>query len=84
MAVLQLRTAEQGTVATRQVTTDKGEQISREVCEAQADGKVVEPVKLSRSEFVGPVRCGRESPTAAEHAVEDLPMLRGGDVMALV
>ncbi len=50
-----LCTAEQGTVSTRQVTTDKGEQISREVCEAAG----AEPVKLSRSEFVGP-QVGKE------------------------
>ncbi|MGY0197345.1 protein translocase subunit SecF [Leptothrix sp. BB-4] len=47
--------AEQGKVSTRQVTTEKGEQISREVCEAAG----AEPVKLSRSEFVGP-QVGKE------------------------
>jgi preprotein translocase subunit SecF len=54
-----LCSAEQGTVATRQVTSDKGEQVSREVCEAQVDGKSTEPLKLSRSEFVGP-QVGKE------------------------
>ncbi|MDP4302331.1 protein translocase subunit SecF [Leptothrix discophora] len=47
--------AEQGSVSSRQVTTEKGEQISRDVCEAAG----VEPVKLSRSEFVGP-QVGKE------------------------
>jgi preprotein translocase subunit SecF len=42
--------AEGGTVSTQQVTTDKGEVISKPVC-GEA-GK--EPVKLQRSEFVGP------------------------------
>jgi preprotein translocase subunit SecF len=47
--------AEQGQVAQRQFTTDKGEAISKQVCEAA--GK--EPLQLSRSEFVGP-QVGRE------------------------
>jgi preprotein translocase subunit SecF len=50
-----LCTAERGAVATRQVTTDKGESISRQVCEAGS----AEPVRLSRSEFVGP-QVGKE------------------------
>lgn len=42
--------AEGGTVSTQQVTTDKGESVSRPVC-----GEVdKEPVRLQRSEFVGP------------------------------
>jgi len=42
--------AEGGTVSTQQVTTDKGESVSRPVC-----GEVgKEPVHLQRSEFVGP------------------------------
>ncbi|MEX8517754.1 MAG: protein translocase subunit SecF [Leptothrix sp. (in: b-proteobacteria)] len=51
----QLCAAEQGSVSQRQSTTDKGESISRQVCEANG----VEPLKLSRSEFVGP-QVGRE------------------------
>ncbi|MEN9628477.1 MAG: preprotein translocase subunit SecF, partial [Pseudomonadota bacterium] len=43
--------AEQGTVSTKQYTTPQGEQVSRPSC-AVADGS--EPVKLSRTEFVGP------------------------------
>ena len=43
--------AETGTVSTQAFTTPQGEQGSRPVC-ATAAG--VEPVKLSRSEFVGP------------------------------
>ncbi|MGA0612244.1 protein translocase subunit SecF [Caldimonas sp. KR1-144] len=42
--------AEQGQVKQSEVITDKGEHISKQVCEA-AGG---EPVKLQRSEFVGP------------------------------
>lgn len=42
--------AESGKVEQRQLVTDKGEAVSKQVCEA-AGG---EPVKLSRSEFVGP------------------------------
>jgi len=51
--------AEQGKVAQRQTTRDKGESVSRQVCEAQVNGQTTEPVKLSRSEFVGP-QVGRE------------------------
>ena len=47
--------AESGTVAQKEVTTDKGEQISRPSCTAGAG----EPVLLKRSEFVGP-QVGRE------------------------
>jgi preprotein translocase subunit SecF len=47
--------AESGTVARKQFTSDKGEAISKQVCEAGG----AEPVKLSRSEFVGP-QVGRE------------------------
>ncbi|MEY8877343.1 MAG: protein translocase subunit SecF, partial [Leptothrix sp. (in: b-proteobacteria)] len=47
--------AEQGTLAQKQVTTEKGESISRQVCEVNG----AEPLKLSRSEFVGP-QVGKE------------------------
>ncbi len=43
--------AEQGTVGTRQYTTPQGEQVSRPSC-TKADGS--EPVRLMRTEFVGP------------------------------
>jgi len=43
--------AEQGTVARKQYTTPQGEQVSRPSC-AKADGS--EPVRLQRTEFVGP------------------------------
>jgi preprotein translocase subunit SecF len=46
-----LCTAESGKVGTKVDTTPKGEQISRPSCTA-ADG--TEPLKLSRTEFVGP------------------------------
>src|ERR1700712_5211890 len=50
-----LCTAENGTVSTKQVTTDKGEVVSRPGCGAGA----VEPVSLQRNEYVGP-QVGRE------------------------
>jgi preprotein translocase subunit SecF len=43
--------AEQGTVGTKQYTTPQGEQVSRPAC-TKADGS--EPLKLTRTEFVGP------------------------------
>ena len=43
--------AEQATVGTRQYTTPQGEQVSRPSC-TKADGS--EPVRLMRTEFVGP------------------------------
>ena len=45
-----LCSAESGTVATQQVTTEKGEAVSKPVCSAGG----AEPVQLMRSEFVGP------------------------------
>ena len=42
---------EQGTVSTKQYTTDKGEAVSRSAC-STANG--AEPLKLNRTEFVGP------------------------------
>jgi len=52
--------AEGGTVAVRQLITDKGEAVSKPVCEAASGGaSAVAPVALSRSEFVGP-QVGRE------------------------
>jgi preprotein translocase subunit SecF len=50
--------AESGSVATRNVTSEKGEQVSRQVCSTSAAG-AAEPVKLMRSEFVGP-QVGKE------------------------
>ncbi len=47
--------AESGSVAMKEVTTDKGEQISRPSCTAGA----AEPLVLTRSEFVGP-QVGKE------------------------
>jgi len=46
-----LCTAEGGTVTARQYTTAQGEQVSRPACTGSGD---TEPVKLSRTEFVGP------------------------------
>ena len=53
--------AEGGKVVARQSVSDKGESISKQVCEgaAQAGGQAAEPVKLQRSEFVGP-QVGKE------------------------
>ena len=43
--------AESGSVATKQYTTPQGEQVSRPSCSTSAGA---EPLKLSRTEFVGP------------------------------
>ena len=43
--------AEQGSTGTKQYTTPQGEQVSRPAC-TRADG--TEPLKLTRTEFVGP------------------------------
>lgn len=43
--------AESGAITQREVVTDKGEAVSKQVCLAAADA---EPLKLSRSEVVGP------------------------------
>ena len=43
--------AEQGSVSTKQYTTPQGEQVSRPACSNAAGA---EPLKLSRTEFVGP------------------------------
>ncbi len=45
--------AESGTVASIQAVSDKGEAISRQACTTSAGG-TSEPVRLQRSEFVGP------------------------------
>ena len=50
-AFAQLCTAESGTVGTKAYTTPQGEQVSRPSC-STANG--AEPLKLSRTEFVGP------------------------------
>jgi preprotein translocase subunit SecF len=57
----QLCKDEAGTVSLRQTTSDKGEAVSRAVCTAAASGSAAaaEPVRLQRSEFVGP-QVGRE------------------------
>ena len=55
----QLCAAENGLVKPVQVTTDKGETVSRQVCEAGSNGSASEPLKLTRSEFVGP-QVGKE------------------------
>jgi preprotein translocase subunit SecF len=46
----ELCAAEQGTVGTRQYTTPEGEQVSRPSCEKAG----AEPLRLMRTEFVGP------------------------------
>ena len=57
--------AEGGAVVARQVISDKGESVSKQACEARtgldaaAATAASEPVKLQRSEFVGP-QVGRE------------------------
>jgi len=47
----ELGSAESGRISQRQVVSDKGEAISKQVCLTEAGA---EPVKLSRSEVVGP------------------------------
>jgi preprotein translocase subunit SecF len=47
-----LCSAENGSVGTRQYTTPQGEQVSRPSCTTAPTG--AEPLKLSRTEFVGP------------------------------
>ena len=43
-----------GTVTPRQYITPEGEAVSRSACVAGADGQEAEPMKLQRTEFVGP------------------------------
>ena len=50
-AFAELCKAESGTVGTKEYTTPKGEQVSRPSCSVAGGA---EPVKLSRTEFVGP------------------------------
>ncbi len=45
--------ADGGSVSTQQTVTDKGEAVSRSACNPAAGG-TAEPVRLQRSEFVGP------------------------------
>jgi preprotein translocase subunit SecF len=71
--------AEQGTVAQRQTTSDKGESVSRQVCEAQVNGQTAEPVQLSRSEFVGP-QVGKE---LAEDGLKALAFVVAGIMIYL-
>jgi preprotein translocase subunit SecF len=71
--------AEQGAVAQRQTTSDKGESVSRQVCEAQVNGQTAEPVKLSRSEFVGP-QVGKE---LAEDGLKALAFVVAGIMIYL-
>ncbi len=67
--------AEGGVVATKQVTTDKGETLSKPVCEANG----AEPVKFQRSEFVGP-QVGRE---LAEDGAKALAFVIAGIMLYL-
>jgi preprotein translocase subunit SecF len=46
--------AEGGASEMRQLTTDKGEAVSRQVCSVGSGAAATEPVALRRSEFVGP------------------------------
>jgi len=71
----QLCSAEKGTVSQRQTTSDKGEVTTRQVCEAAG----AEPVKLSRSEFVGP-QVGKE---LAEDGLKALAFVVVGIVVYL-
>jgi len=71
----QLCSTEKGTVSQRQTTSDKGEVTTRQVCEAAG----AEPVKLSRSEFVGP-QVGKE---LAEDGLKALAFVVVGIVVYL-
>ena len=51
--------AESGTVSVKQVTTDKGELVSRPVCAAGAGSSASEPVQQRSVEYVGP-QVGKE------------------------
>jgi preprotein translocase subunit SecF len=55
----QLCAAEGGLLKPVQTTTPKGETISRQACEAGSGATAIEPLKLNRSEFVGP-QVGKE------------------------
>jgi preprotein translocase subunit SecF len=46
--------AEAGTVADKSYTTPQGEQVQRKACNAPSSSNQAEPIKLSRTEFVGP------------------------------
>jgi preprotein translocase subunit SecF len=46
--------AEGGTVAQKDYVTEQGEAVSRPACEAAGTGGAAEPVRLMRTEFVGP------------------------------
>jgi preprotein translocase subunit SecF len=46
--------AEAGTISQHEQITDKGEAVSKQVCSTVANGQTSEPIKLSRSEVVGP------------------------------
>lgn len=59
-----LCSAEHGTVADKQVTTPRGETLTRPVCSAGS----AEPVSLQRNEFVGP-QVGRELATDGAKAL---------------
>jgi preprotein translocase subunit SecF len=67
--------AESGAVAVKQVTTDKGETISKPVCEANG----AEPVTFQRSEVVGP-QVGRE---LAEDGAKALAFVIAGIMLYL-
>ncbi len=51
--------AESGTVSVKQITSDKGELVSRPVCSVGAAGATTEPVQQRSVEYVGP-QVGRE------------------------
>ena len=53
LAFAELCKAEAGTVADKSYTTPQGEQVQRKACSKSADGSS-EPLRLSRTEFVGP------------------------------
>ena len=75
----QLCAAENGLVKPVQVTTDKGETVSRQICGVGSGSSATEPLKLTRSEFVGP-QVGKE---LAEDGLKALGFVVAGIVLYL-
>ena len=75
----QLCAAEGGLLKPVQTTTPKGETISRQACEVGSGATATEPLKLTRSEFVGP-QVGKE---LAEDGLKALAFVVAGIMIYL-
>jgi preprotein translocase subunit SecF len=75
----QLCAVEGGLLKPVQTTTPKGETISRQACEASSGATTTEPLKLTRSEFVGP-QVGKE---LAEDGLKALAFVVAGIMVYL-